>query len=85
MKRQLIALSFALTALFGAAACGDKEGDDARLEDLFNEDGSFGGYDGSGGEAGDNYWANNPTNSYGNEENGYGYTCVDGACVDYGY
>lgn len=33
----------------------------------------------------DNYWSSGSTDSYGNEENGYGYVCTGGDCVDYGY
>lgn len=84
MKRDLLAFSLiALTALTGACGSDENEARDLEsfVEEYFNEDGSFGNYD----EGGNNDWANYPTNSYGNEEGGYGYVCTDGACVDYGY
>jgi hypothetical protein len=81
MKRTLLALTLiGLTAL--TAACGDKEEEYGKaLEEIFNEDGSIGSYDGGG----DNGWASDNTDSYGNESDGYGYVCTGGECVDYGY
>jgi hypothetical protein len=80
MKQTFLTLALiGLTALTAACEKSDEETRNA-VEELFNDDGSIGTYD----EGGDNFWGNGNTDSYGNEENGYGYVCTGGECVDYG-
>jgi hypothetical protein len=80
MKQTFLALALiGLTSLTAACEKNDEEARNA-VEELFNDDGSIGNYDGGG----DNFWGNGNTDSYGNEADGYGYVCVDGACADYG-
>lgn len=79
----LVALSLVGTAV----GCGEK-GEEAQVEDFFNQladgDGSFGTYDdggSGGGNDGDNFWSSDASDSAGNfDGNGDGYVCVDGTC-----
>ncbi|HEX5037711.1 MAG TPA: hypothetical protein VFX30_11170 [bacterium] len=89
MKRiNLLALVLVGLSLAGTAVgCGEK-GEEAQIEDFFNQladsDGSFGTYDDNGGSGGgdnDNFWSSDASDSAGNfDENGDGYVCVDGTC-----